>query len=203
MTIILVDLKPDYARIVSDTLSVERITNKFCHFNYKCDIFPEITAITTARGISSIRPTASIRIDHSYLPDGIMQSAPIVEIALANQFKQHDGDFYAVGWCPKRHAFAGFRCQSSNGWKSEELEHSIYALPGSEFADVPDEMTLDQIAIYMREMSKLTREKQPEDWTFGGDMIDTKVTRKGIAVRKIGRMPFYDEIKAELEQAHG
>lgn len=209
MTLCNVCLTADRAVMLTDTLA-GTTTTPIC-FTSKFEIMAHITAMFSARGPDDFRHETRLFLDHAHLPNGIESAVQILpafliglEASLPTKYLPGKlvGEIIMVGWSPPKGRFAGYILNFQNAYQPRELElnHTHYLPAGPDYRPIPHvDFGAKLIALAKKQHEVMVAETQPGKCpTVGGDLISCSLTKSGVEIKKVARLPGYDQLREQI-----
>jgi hypothetical protein len=212
VTLINLHVGPDSAMIVSDSLATNR--GRPACFQPKVILFPHAAMMLTGRGADDCCWRAYWDLSHRYFAGGIDGAESILsglledaQLEMQDRYPHATGlrtEVAVVGYSPREQRYRAVMFQSKNGFEPEDLGPGIYMSPSdgrykpSRMAAPTDQMW---VSVAIEQMRQLQAEQPPGSWaSVGGDLFKFELTKTGFAVRKLCRLPLYDEILSEIQR---
>jgi hypothetical protein len=206
----------DQAVVVCDSLAI--CGGRPAAWQPKFMLFPHAAMILTGRGPDDVLWRCNWDLSHHHFAGGVDGASKILPGILEHaQGEMHERyphaavdlatELAAVGYSPAAAGYRAVHFQSRNGFEPEPQPLGMYLSPApAGYRPGRLEAPTDQmwIACAKEQQRQLQAEKAPGEWaSVGGDVFSVTLTKAGIDVRKLGRLPMYDEATVEMRAGEG
>jgi hypothetical protein len=202
----------DRGVVVTDSLCVNNGVP--AAFQPKFYLFPHAAMVITGRGPDDIQWRALWDLSHHYFAGGIDGAQKILPGLLENADAEMrarypnatglDSVIAAVGYSPSEGRYLAVHFQSKHGFEPEPQPPGNYLSPAAPACARPaysKAPTAEMwIAMAKQQQRILAEEKAPAWCSIGGDLFMIELTLNGISVRKLCRLPLYEEAVAEMSR---
>jgi hypothetical protein len=203
----------DRAVVVADSLCT--YAGEPAAFQWKPHLVPHAAMIIMGRGPDELQWRCAWDLGHRHYVGGIDGAEAIlpgllatVQAELEERFRRGSvpGEIAAVGYSPAQQRYRAVLFQSTSGFEAQPQPPGIYISPGPPgYRPSRTELPTDAqwIASAKEQQRVLAKEAAPHWCSVGGDLFRIDLSLAGIAIRKLCRLPMYDEAVELMRRREG